>query len=779
MVKTFLATGVVLMIAATATVAAAQTLAPEQRLCDPEFQDCRADVLTYIAQEKVEIDMGFWLMDDARYADALVAAWQRGVKVRVLMDPRCTFEHAACSGINDQLSKAGLPMRNRVTTTGILHWKMALFAGQGQVEFSGANYSPFEMTPAIPYQNYTDEIVMYTNDPSIVQSFMSKFDDLWTSTIEFANYANVTGPLTRSYPTFPEDPQLNFPPDESYRSRAISAYNAENAGIDVAMFRITDNAESTAIIAALNRGIPVRLYTDQTEYRNPDRVWDAYNVDMMYHAGVTVRLDDHAGINHEKLVLLHGQGMAIFGSSNWTSPSTDTQREHNMFTTQPWIFTWAEGQFNRKWTNGSGFSESQPFTPLPPDTPVYNLPGNATAIAPNTASLSWNAGFWGQLYDIYFGTSPSPPLFAQNQALGPSQDPTDYRTYALPPLQAGTTYYWKIVSKTMAYLTAEGPVWSFTTTGTPPALSPVVTSPANGAMFTAPATITIGATASSSTGPVTKVDFYAGNALIGTATASPFTFTWANVPSGIYALTAVATDKTGPTASAAITITVQGASSGTGGSTGTGGGTGSPGPVGSGSGSPGSGGTTSPGSTTIAPSSDCTIPDPFVSVGGGHCVNGGWIPGPAPSTSPGTTTTAGPPSASGPLASSSTCAGSDPFVSIGGGHCVNGGWVPGPAPTTSTGTTSSGSTSVSSPPASSATCAGSDPFVSIGGGHCVNGGWIPGPAPSTSTGGTTGGSTSTSSGTSTSQPGGCTIPDPFKSIGGGVCINGGWVPKGD
>ncbi|HYM25701.1 MAG TPA: hypothetical protein VEU08_20925, partial [Vicinamibacterales bacterium] len=38
--------------------------------------------------------------------------------------------------------------------------------------------------------------------------------------------------------------------------------------------------------------------------------------------------------------------------------------------------------------------------------------------------------------------------------------------YALPPLQPGTTYYWKIVSKTAALLTANGPVWSFTTAGT-------------------------------------------------------------------------------------------------------------------------------------------------------------------------------------------------------------------------------------------------------------------------------------------------------------------------
>jgi phosphatidylserine/phosphatidylglycerophosphate/cardiolipin synthase-like enzyme/regulation of enolase protein 1 (concanavalin A-like superfamily) len=561
-----LVSAAMLMVAGfAATAAHAQTVAPEQRLCDPEYQDCRADVLSFINQETVEIDMGFWLMDDARYSNALVAAWQRGVKIRLLMDPRCTTEHADCAPVNDQLSQAGLPMRNRATS-GILHWKMALFASQGQVEFAGANYSPFEMVPDTPYQNYTDEIVFFSNDPSIVQSFMSKFDDLWTSTTEFTNYANINGPLTRSYPTYPEDPQLNFPNDEGYRSRAVDAYNAETVAIDVAMFRITDVQETNAIVAAVNRGIPVRLFTDQTEYRNPDRLWDAYNVDIMYHAGVTVRLDDHQGINHEKLVMLRGQGMTIFGSSNWTSPSTDSQREHNMFTTQPWIFSWAQNQFNRKWTNGSGYPETQPFTPLPPDAPVYNTPSNgATGIATSGTSLSWNGGLWGQIYDIYFGTTPTPPLVAQNQQLGPSQSSTDYRTYALPALQPGTTYYWQIVSKTMAYVTEAGPVWSFTTAGTavndiPPTVS--ITSPVSGATYTAPAAVTITATASDSDGTVARVDFYAGNTLLGSSTTSPYSFTWNNVPAGTYSLTAVATDNANATTtSSPVSITVGGGAS--------------------------------------------------------------------------------------------------------------------------------------------------------------------------------------------------------------------------
>jgi hypothetical protein len=140
---------------ATASGVYAQTLAPQERLCDPTFEDCRADILQYIRQETVEIDMGFWMMTDARFSNELVNAWNRGVKIRLLMDPRCVTEHAACQTQNDQLRTAGLPMRNRITS-GILHWKLAIFAGQGQVQFAGANYAPFEMAPDTPWVNFTD-----------------------------------------------------------------------------------------------------------------------------------------------------------------------------------------------------------------------------------------------------------------------------------------------------------------------------------------------------------------------------------------------------------------------------------------------------------------------------------------------------------------------------------------------------------------------------------------------------------------------------------------------
>jgi cellulose 1,4-beta-cellobiosidase len=84
-----------------------------------------------------------------------------------------------------------------------------------------------------------------------------------------------------------------------------------------------------------------------------------------------------------------------------------------------------------------------------------------------------------------------------------------------------------------------------------------ITSPANGATFTAPASIPITASASESGGTISKVEFFNGATLLGTATSSPYTFTWSSVPAGTYSLTAEAFDASGLTAtSSAVSVTV-------------------------------------------------------------------------------------------------------------------------------------------------------------------------------------------------------------------------------
>lgn len=73
-----------------------------------------------------------------------------------------------------------------------------------------------------------------------------------------------------------------------------------------------------------------------------------------------------------------------------------------------------------------------------------------------------------------------------------------------------------------------------------------LTQPTNGAVFIAPATITLTATAGDVDGQVVKVEFLAGTNLLGGAlTNPPYQYIWSNVPAGVYSLLARATDNLG------------------------------------------------------------------------------------------------------------------------------------------------------------------------------------------------------------------------------------------
>jgi O-glycosyl hydrolase len=86
-----------------------------------------------------------------------------------------------------------------------------------------------------------------------------------------------------------------------------------------------------------------------------------------------------------------------------------------------------------------------------------------------------------------------------------------------------------------------------------------LTNPVNGAQFNAPATIPLGATATSAAGSIALVWFYNGVTELGEATSAPYGFTWNNVPMGNYALSAVAGDSLGNVGtSAVVNVTVVG-----------------------------------------------------------------------------------------------------------------------------------------------------------------------------------------------------------------------------
>jgi hypothetical protein len=485
-----------------------------------------------INAENVRLDISSWYLSEHAVSIAIAKRFEAGVTVRLMGDRGAIFE-ADPHTKNEfyWLAYQGVPIRLRFNPTNfpeINHWKMALFVGQGIVEFGSGNFAPTELAP-VSSTNYSDETELFSDDPVLVNAFKTKFDVMWNDltdepeaihggahpyfkdwddaclnepTGNCADYAtyNPNDPAVVHRPMVvdrsrkegdnPSPPDLIWGQGPDFNSRIVDEINKEGIGvnsrIDVLAYRLEVDDITDAILAKFRAGGKVRVIVDRAQYTNI--IWPEYwlthaNVDKLWAAGVPILQNNHQGVMHMKTIVTSTydtNGSSNFGP-NW-------QRDHNYFVakaTKPAIYQAIADRVDAMWNDTAGFG---PLVLTPPNAADLVTPAsNATGIAKNTAFV-WNRAAWAVSYDVYLGTSQANMVLVANVPAQLVVNPPDTYSWTPPaPLQGGTTYFWKVVSRTNATplaptMIANSTIWAFTTTGTvgPPA-APTSPIPSNGA----------------------------------------------------------------------------------------------------------------------------------------------------------------------------------------------------------------------------------------------------------------------------------------------------------
>lgn len=475
--------------AAAAILAALVAVIPagaQERVYFPAVDNAQAAILEKIHNESVRLDVAVWLLVDGEIVQAIINKHQSGVPVRVLGDRVSIFE----GDINTrnsflQLANAGVPIRLRYEPTWfpeIMHWKSGIFVGQGTVEFGSANWTTFELVPWSS-TNFKDETAMFTNDPAIFRAFLTQFDRFWADTTTFkdwpAAYKLETGqdwtvPMTISrarlepdYPTNP--PGLYWSQGSELNDLMIAQISSETQAIDFVSYRLTVQNVTNALIARHNAGVPVRVFIEPTQYRNPGypEYWlVGATTDRLWAAGIPIKQRTHEGLTHMKSLITSQS--ALVASSNFTQ---FWQRDHNYFissSAKPSLYLSMKDRFNAMWNDTANYRD---FSPSPPNAAALVAPATGAVNVAVPPKLEWRRAPWATAFDVYIGTSAGSLSFAGRVNAKVDEYPPE--TYSLTPtqtLQPSTRYYWRVVSRSYATdvnpsLTASSEIWSFTTGG--------------------------------------------------------------------------------------------------------------------------------------------------------------------------------------------------------------------------------------------------------------------------------------------------------------------------
>src|SRR6185436_1694503 len=287
-------------------------------------------------------------------------------------------------------------------------------------------------------------------------------------------------------PDYPMPADIIWGQGAQMNNRMIQEINAEAVEVDLVAYRLEVGNLMQALLDKFNSGVPVRLIVDPGQYTN--NAWPEYwlthaFVDKLFAAGVPVYQRKHNGVTHLKTLIT--SNYATNGSSNW---GANWQRDHNYFVpkaTKPAIYQAFVDNFNEMWNDTTNFGPLVPTGPQAVDTSAGDtVPQPAQSNVAVTTTFTWHRASWAALYDIYLGTSPSAmSLVATVPAQLVNDPPLTYSWTPATPLNFGTQYYWKVVSRTFANMTNPSSIQSFSTpaSGSQPPTTPANPLPTSGA----------------------------------------------------------------------------------------------------------------------------------------------------------------------------------------------------------------------------------------------------------------------------------------------------------
>ena len=302
-------------------------------------QDLVTRLVTRINSAQRSVDAALYSLSGypgpgADLAYALVAATNRGVKVRVICEndnsnttPFGMLRSAGVPVITDQfdLVNAG---------AGLMHNKFFVIDGRGGAPDSvwvwTGSWNPTDPGTNADYQNSVE-----LQDAALAGAYTLEFNEMWGSSSDTPNQsasrfgARKTDNTPHRFVIGGRNVECYFSPSDRTTSHIVATVNAAKHSVAVGTMTLTRTDIANALIAEKNAASKVRVILD-----NNSDTGTQYGT--LFSAGVDVRLKSGSSyIFHHKYAVMDGEqpawdAVVVTGSHNWSSSAENSNNENTV-----------------------------------------------------------------------------------------------------------------------------------------------------------------------------------------------------------------------------------------------------------------------------------------------------------------------------------------------------------------------------------------------------------------------------------------------------------------
>lgn len=304
--------------------------------------------------------------------DALIAARDRGVKVRVIIDESHVYPRADTQIKRLIQAGDGIEVRTLRGTRsyGVNHNKITIH--DKTLVTSGSYNWTFGST----FSNYENMIVM--RHPLYVKGYVDYFEWMWSKARTIQQGASPEVP-EGYYGTPPQSPgnmiTLNgtsvplylFSPGSDTENKLAKLIDSAKKTVDAVTFTFSSKPIADAIIRAHNRGVKVRFLEDK------DMAKASVMAKMVYDAGVPFRWTggrNEKGAMHNKFIILDGQVLGT-GSFNFTTNASVNSFENIVFTNDETIVNAYASKFGWFYSQAQSPLSSEEFDEIDTNKSIF------------------------------------------------------------------------------------------------------------------------------------------------------------------------------------------------------------------------------------------------------------------------------------------------------------------------------------------------------------------------------------------------------------------------